>query len=143
MSPSDRRHQLTKMPVFLGVDEAGLDWLADRVTERDFAAGDVIIRQGDVDRDCFFLIDGMVAVEIDGEDVGSFGPLDPEGELALLYGGPRRATVTALGPCRTFVLSAEDYDVAAKASPEVFSTIGKALRTSLARRFGHPSSNEG
>ena len=62
-----------------------------------FACSSLIERpQPGHDRAAFFLIDsGEAAVSNKGADLGTLGPGDYLGEIALIDGGPRLATVTA------------------------------------------------
>jgi CRP-like cAMP-binding protein len=52
----------------------------------------------------------VLVAEIDGDEVAEIGPGAILGELALLDGGRRTATLTARTPCRVVVLPAELID---------------------------------
>src|SRR5207247_473805 len=66
--------------------------------------GDVIVREGDVG-DRFYLIDqGSVAVSIAAQPVRRLGPGEFFGEIALVRGVPRTATVIADGDVRLYAL---------------------------------------
>jgi CRP-like cAMP-binding protein len=56
---------------------------------------DCVVRQGEPSRECYLVLDGKATVAIDGIDVGVAGPGDAVGELGLLHGSPRSATVVA------------------------------------------------
>lgn len=135
----DKIETLRLMPPLRALGLPALSWLGEHVRERSFAPGEQLIEQGKDDRDCYFLVSGEVDVVRDGKPVARCGAGDPEGELALLYRGPRSATVTAVGPVEALVLPAGDFDAAEKTSPEVTGPISQALRAFLATRFSHPS----
>lgn len=61
-----------------------------------FAPGARIVEQGDPGDDVFLVLDGVVAVEVDGERLAELGPGAVIGERAVLEGGRRTATVIAV-----------------------------------------------
>lgn len=81
-----------------------------RATVRRLTAGTEIVRQGDVGAAVYLMLDGVCAVEVDDRVVGQIGPGAIVGERAMLEGGRRTATITALTPVRLAVAPAEDLD---------------------------------
>lgn len=75
-----------------------------------FAAGDVLIRQGDEAADIFLILDGLVEVEVDGNVVAQAGPGSIIGERAGLEGGRRTSTVRAMCPVKTAVAHPDRLD---------------------------------
>lgn len=63
-------------------------------------AGQVLVRQGDPGNQLFLLLDGLLSVEVDGTAVAEVAPGAVLGELALLRGRRRQATLRATTPCR-------------------------------------------
>ncbi|HSB38033.1 MAG TPA: cyclic nucleotide-binding domain-containing protein [Gaiellaceae bacterium] len=74
---------------------------------RSFAPGEALVKQGDEGRELFLLLDGIVDVEVDGEEVAEIGPGALLGEMALLEGGKRTATLWATTPVRAVVVPPE------------------------------------
>ena len=72
-------------------------------------AGHVLVDQGDAGREAFVIVDGTATVKRNGRKVGTLGPGDSIGELALLDHGPRTATVTADTDLTALVLSAREF----------------------------------
>jgi hypothetical protein len=77
---------------------------------RRLAAGQVLVEQGDAGHEVFLLFDGVLAVEIDGTAVTELGPGAIVGEMALLEGGRRTATLRAVTPCRIAVVADDQLD---------------------------------
>ena len=61
--------------------------------------GEALVQQGDEGRELFLLLDGLIDVEVDGEEVAEIGPGALLGERALLEGGKRTATLWATTEC--------------------------------------------
>ena len=62
--------------------------------------GQVLVTQGGAGDDLYLLLDGVLGVEVDGEQLAEMGPGTMVGERAPLEGGIRTATLRALTPCR-------------------------------------------
>jgi hypothetical protein len=77
---------------------------------RKLSVGDELVHQGDEGRDVFLLLDGVLAVEVDGHLLAEVGPGSVLGERAVLEGGARRATLRATTPCRVAVAPGDAID---------------------------------
>jgi CRP-like cAMP-binding protein len=77
---------------------------------RTYEQGQAIVQQGEEGRELFLLLDGIVDVEVDGEEVAEIGPGALLGEMALLEGGTRTATLWATTPVRAVVVPPEAID---------------------------------
>src|SRR3954452_18470300 len=75
-----------------------------KLERRSLDAGEALITQGDEGQDLFLILDGVVDVEVDGEEVAELGPGTLIGEMALLEGGVRTASVYATTPARVVVV---------------------------------------
>jgi hypothetical protein len=75
-----------------------------KLERRSLDAGEALITQGEEGQDLFLILDGVVDVEVDGEEVAELGPGTLIGELALLEGGKRTASVFATTPVRAVVV---------------------------------------
>jgi CRP-like cAMP-binding protein len=122
---------LDSVELFSGCSQKELRTVASLCTRLDIEAGFVLTRQGTRDPECFVVGAGSAAVEIDGRAVGTVGPGDVVGEMSLLDGGPRSATVTALSPMTLYVMSRREFQSMMRANPSI---VGK-IATSLARRL--------
>ena len=71
---------------------------------REVAPGEVLVTQGDVGSDLYLLLDGVLLVEVGGQEVAEVGPGAILGERASLEGGTRTATLRANTRCRVAVI---------------------------------------
>jgi len=87
--------RLGQVPLFSGCSQRDLQTIARVVKDIDHDDGTVIAREGEPGIGLFVIADGTAEVTIGGAKKASLGPGDFFGEIALLDGGPRTATVTA------------------------------------------------
>jgi Cyclic nucleotide-binding domain len=80
---------------------------------RSLDAGEPLMQQGEEGRELFLLLDGIVDVEVDGDEVAEIGPGALLGERALLEGGKRTASVWATTPVRVVVIPPEAIETSA------------------------------
>lgn len=73
------------------------------------AAGTTIVRQGEPGSDLYLVVQGALDVWVDGTRVNTLGPGGHFGEIALVSGQPRSATVVAREPVRLFRLGRDDF----------------------------------
>ncbi len=74
------------------------------------AEGAPLVEQGAVDDRLFLLLDGVLRVEVDGQPLAEIGPGVVLGERAVLEGGRRSATLTAVTPCKLAVVTPDQVD---------------------------------
>ena len=86
-------------------------------------AGDTLTTQGEAATDVYVVMDGMFAVEIDGEGVAEIGPGAVVGERAVLEGGVRTATLRATTRARVAAIAPEQL------SPETLESLAATRRT--------------
>lgn len=128
---------LSKVPLFSSLKDRQLHRLADRMVERTYNAGDVIVRQGQGGEGFFVVVSGKAEAMRERQDgekivVNNFGPTDFFGELALLdEEGVRTATITAVEPTACLVLTRWDFLAVLRADAEMTVEILQEL----ARRF--------
>jgi CRP-like cAMP-binding protein len=77
---------------------------------RRLGAGRTLVEQGKIGDELFLLFDGVLRVEIDGRPVTEVGPGAILGEMALLHGGRRLATLRAVTPCRIAIVPKGQID---------------------------------
>lgn len=112
---------LGKVKLLKDLDKFERLTIADAVSAVDFEAGTDIITEGHVGNDFFMIMQGTCTVTKNGAEVGTLSEADYFGEIALLTGDTRKATVTAktavacvrldrdrfervLGPCKEILM---------------------------------------
>jgi voltage-gated potassium channel len=99
---------VAKVPFFHDVGAAVIADVAQLLRPRDYPAGAVIVRRGERGDCMYFVASGEVAIRVSPESI-RLGPGDFFGELALLTGDPRNATVVALRQCTLLRLDIVDF----------------------------------
>ena len=90
--------------------------VAEKMSKRHYAAGETIIRKGDPGEEFFLVSDGEVEISRADREVASLGPGNFFGEVALISGEPRNATVVAQKAVDVYVLGKTDFQAALAAS---------------------------
>jgi CRP/FNR family transcriptional regulator len=134
---SDRADALANVPIFAGVGRRELRRLADRMSDRTFAEGEVAVEEGRGGAGFWLIEDGDATVSIGGEVVRNLGPGEYFGEIALLDDGPRSATVTAATDLRCAGMAAWEFRPFVLEHPELaltmLQTLARRLREAEAR----------
>lgn len=114
-----QRQALAALPFFRDLEGRELDRIAARVQTRRYEGGEVVIQAGESGGGYYLIREGTADVTLpDGRYVRTLGPGDGFGELALIFGVPRTATVTAKGPLVVGVLGRPDFAALVAASGE-------------------------
>lgn len=92
--------KLANVPIFSACSRRELALIAKAAKEVNHKAGTVIAREGQRGVGLFLIIDGECAVTVGGKAKAVLGSSDFFGEIALLDGGPRTASVTAMSDVR-------------------------------------------
>src|SRR5260221_5418245 len=109
--PRDETTQLLgRTRLFGGVDAAGLERIAARITELDVPADRVISRQGEIGTGFFIIVSGAVRVVRDGETIANLGPGEFFGELSVLDGPPPNAQVVSSEATTCLALASLDFE---------------------------------
>lgn len=118
---------LGAMPLFARVPRRHIRALAKLAWPVDHAPGEVIVQKGDRGNSLYLVLEGRARV------VGKSRVLRPGdffGEMALIDGGPRSATIIAASQVRVMMLQRRAFLKALKQNPQ----IGLAIMETLAER---------
>lgn len=95
MSRDIHLQHLASVPVFSNCTKRQLQEIGKVADELILPVGTILARQGEAGFEMFILLDGTAVVTRDGQHVATVSAGDVVGELAVLSGQPRNATVTA------------------------------------------------
>ncbi len=110
---------LRGVPLFAGMTDRALDAIADLASETTFDVDDDLVRQGKSGDSFLILRSGSAQVLKDGQTVRELGPGDFLGEISLIDGGPRTATVRATEPITALVIGREDFATLLERHPSI------------------------
>ena len=131
---------LRAVPLFAELGARDLKRLAASMKERSFAAGDEIVAQGKGGVGFFVILDGTARVSQDGEDRGRLTTGEYFGEMALIDGNLRLASVHAETDLRCVSMSAWSFRPFVRDHPDVawglLSALVKRVRDAQAQ---HPA----
>ena len=123
------RH-LQRVPLFSGFNEDELRRVAEHSRILDAPAGTVITQIGDAGDSFFIIIDGTAAVRTPGGAGGQLQPGDCFGEMSLVDGEPRSATIVATTDLRLLVVDRSHFWRLLDETPELI----RRILTILSRR---------
>ena len=95
--------------------------------------GDELTVQGDEGVEFFVIVEGDASAAVDGDEVGTIGRGGFFGEMALIDGGERVATVTATTPLKLLVLDRHDFNemlelAMPQIAPKLLAVVGARMR---------------
>jgi CRP/FNR family cyclic AMP-dependent transcriptional regulator len=122
---------LRNVPLFAGLDQRELEQIADTMQERRFTAGDTVMQQGAAGAGFFVVEEGRGEVSVGGDTRGTIGPGDYFGEIALLTGSERTATITATTDMLCYGMTPWDF----RPLVETNSEIAWKLLTAMAEKL--------
>ena len=117
-------------PLFRSANRDGLRRAQMIMTPVSVAPGHTIIKEGSFGSEFLLLVDGAVEVTRSGRAVTQLDGGDFCGEVALLHGGRRNATVVAATELDLYAMSRAEFSTLCAVFPDVAETI---TRTALAR----------
>jgi CRP/FNR family cyclic AMP-dependent transcriptional regulator len=129
-----RKHSYDKLadiPFFAGWSSSELAHI-DRVAEWvDYQPLEHLIKQGTAGYEFLVILSGEVDVIVDGQVVASLGAGDHVGEMALLDGKPRNASVVAKTQVRALLVQSQQF----RALVDTVPSLDRKLLVSLTQRL--------
>lgn len=123
---------IKNVPFFRSLGRDSIDFITERLKYKQFPANTVICKIGDPGDRMYIVLSGKVSVSAaNGEILAFIGSGNYFGEMALLTGEPRSATVTAVSDTETFVLEKEDFDVILEKYPSISIAMSKIMSQRL------------
>jgi CRP-like cAMP-binding protein len=130
------RDALKRLWLFSELADTEIDQIRALARAQRYPARQTIVSQGDESGDLFLIIDGRLRVSscnANGDEVvlSIMGPGEVFGEMALLDGAPRSATVSTLDACQLVVIEAGAFHALLRQMP----TLAQSLMKVMARRI--------
>ncbi len=129
---------LAHVELLSNLDKKELQVLSKSCQERKYSAGSTLIKQGDTGVGLYVIISGHVKTtqaknpDRAEVDLGTYGPGNVLGEMALLDDLPRSATVTAVDDVTALLLPVWEFRATVRDHPEIglklLSVLSKRLR---------------
>ncbi len=131
---------LHRLPVMAGLNDPALEFLGGLATEENYAAGTVIVREGEPGDRVYFICEGRVRV------VKDHGALEPVvlaemgageyfGEMSLVESVARSASVAVVEPARVFTLKSVNFYKLYLKQPDQYGIVVLNIARDLARRL--------
>ena len=131
---------LSHIQLFSSMSKRDLQKIAKASDEIDVPTGKMLVEQDTRGREAFVVIEGTATVKRNGRKVATFGPGDHFGELALLDGGPRTATIVADTPMRVLVIGQREFagvlDEVPGLAHKVLASLAQTIRELDQKAFG-------
>ena len=123
---------LKRVPLFARCSKKELGEIAQIADEIDLPEGKVLTKEGASGREFFVLLEGGAEVRRKRRKIGTLGPGDFLGEIALVTKTPRTATVKTTAPVRALVVSEQNFRRLLTRAPQVQIKVLEALAERVA-----------
>ena len=135
-----RAARLKAVPLFAHCSAKQIQFIVTQVEDMDFAAGRILCKEGQSGGDFFLLIEGAADVTRAGKRIAKMVPGDFFGEIAVIDGGPRTATVTTSEPTHCLVLGPRQFQNVVHQNVDIAHSVMKALAVRV-RANGAPKAD--
>ena len=133
--------QLDQMDILRDFTTEEIHALEQRLARKQFNKGEIIFKEGDTDRNLFFLVKGLVSVRIHLPESDRYKRLITYsagvtfGEMAFLDGSPRSADVWSDEDTETYVLPPDVFDVLQAESPQIAIKLIRNIALEMSERL--------
>jgi len=135
------RIQLEQMDILRDFTPQEIHDLKQKLTRKTFSKGEIIVKEGDTDRNLFLLAKGLVSVRIHLAESDrykrliTYSPGVTFGEMAFLDGNPRSADVWSDEDSETYVLSPAEFSVFQNESPQIAIKLVRNIGLEISERL--------
>ena len=127
LTTEEKAAALLRVPLFQGISGDSMAALVALTGEQDFAAGQFIVRQGQVGTGLYLIMSGAVKVVRSLDELATLGPGDFVGELAVIDQQPRLASVQATEPTVCLALASWDLLALVERDPKLSLNLIRGL----------------
>jgi len=135
---SSSETRLQEVSIFSELSKKEIKAVARLMTEVSIDEGKVLTEQGTRGREFMVIVDGSAEVDIDGTVVAQLGPGDFLGELAIISGAPRSATVRTTSTTLIETLNRREFMALLDESP----TLSKKILVGAVKRLQANEANK-
>jgi CRP/FNR family cyclic AMP-dependent transcriptional regulator len=119
---------LKQIPLFACLDDAAIEQLRKSAVTRNYPKNTVLFSKGDLSDTMYLILQGRVKVVIYNEEgremlLSILGPGEYFGEMAMLDGQPRSASMVTKTPCRLLIIGREDFKKALFGNTEMMACL--------------------
>jgi CRP-like cAMP-binding protein len=129
---------LREIPLFRGMSDRSIEIIAEIVRETSFPVGASLVREGEPGESFMIIREGTAIVDQGGRTLRELGSGDFLGEIALIDGGSRTATVTAAQPITALVIDRAGFSRLMNEFPVIRLDMVSALTQRLRQRSQEP-----
>jgi CRP/FNR family transcriptional regulator, cyclic AMP receptor protein len=122
---------IKRVPLFAGCSKRELEEIAGIADEIEMPDGSALTREGATGHEFLVLVEGSADVKRRGRKVNTLRSGDFLGEIALITGAPRTATVTTTKSSRMLVITARDFKALLRRVPSIQLKVLEALASRL------------
>ena len=122
---------LKRTPLLAGLGRKDLEEVGRLADEVDLKVDHVLMREGDVGREFFVIVEGQVRIDKGGRSIRTMGPGEFVGDIALVTERPRTATATTATPCRLLVLGHREFHQLMDQYPSIRLSVLEAMAMRL------------
>ncbi|MBL8032426.1 MAG: cyclic nucleotide-binding domain-containing protein [Leptospiraceae bacterium] len=120
---------------FNGLDQGEIERIKDYLEVKTYEAGAEIVHIGAVAEDMYFVLEGEGRINRNGLELGSVHKGDHFGELGLISGRPRAATIVAISPLTVARLERTNFNRLVEHEPHMAARLMLSLINTLGRQL--------
>jgi CRP/FNR family transcriptional regulator, cyclic AMP receptor protein len=121
------------VPLFEGLSKKQLKKVADLADVARFMGGSTLVKQGDIGDSFYVVLTGQAKVVSSGRTVNRLLPGDHFGEISLLDGGPRTASVVAETEMTLVIIMQKDFLNMLSKDPEITLALLEGMARTVRR----------
>ena len=131
MTQQELVDMLSSLTLFADLSRPQLEQVAHKMTEESYPVGQRILRQGFTGTGFYVILDGEVAVKIDGDERAKLGKGDFFGEMSILLGEPPVADIVTLRQLHVLHLGGPELEGFLRDHPQVMFRMLKSIALRL------------
>lgn len=125
---------LRSVPLFEGMSDEAINAIAGLAEDLEYPAGAELTREGYPGESFIIIVTGRASVDVDGRRVRELDAGEFLGEISLVDGGPRTATVTAIETIQAVVVPRVAFERLINEFPVVRYDVMSALTRRIRER---------